>query len=503
MKLWRIALGLDRIHCVHNITKTLLALFVFCAFSLVALPQPAFALDNDDLGDEFFCSIVINGTTASRVNRAGETPVAYPIRRVDGWGNDFSWGHIQITLSPAAAAEYERCGGELVLAAHQTTQVWDWFNHDLTPISPYTTVNEWVRGKNPNTTSVHSYEFDVEIKNNSGSVCPPVDGKPKPICKRAYIHIASNRIENQEMSCQEEVAAYRSALGDFLQSSSMATGQEISFSLPDFQGVAAGCSANAVSIKVTYNNSGEILTPKNETFGDGVGQFQYSPQWVGQYTLELKILQRLNTGTGPVTIDTLTKNFCVHRPGEECTPRGDDSDGSSQGPFNLCKQIPAITDQQISQVVKEASGWIDKVQLYIEMLQRRERLIKEKQQCCACSGGTYDSSKNECNLPTKEEGFDPTNQGLYTAIGCIPSTSEGIVTQLVKIGLGIAGGVALLMILAGSFMLSTSQGEPKRAGEAKEMITSAVMGLLFVIFSVTILQFIGVTILRIPGFGSP
>jgi hypothetical protein len=99
--------------------------------------------------------------------------------------------------------------------------------------------------------------------------------------------------------------------------------------------------------------------------------------------------------------------------------------------------------------------------------------------------------------------MDPANQGIYTAVGCIPSTSEGIVAQLVKIGLGIAGGTALLMILAGSFMLSTSQGEPKRAGEAKELITSAVMGLLFIIFSVTILQFIGVTILRIPGFGTP
>jgi len=29
-----------------------------------------------------------------------------------------------------------------------------------------------------------------------------------------------------------------------------------------------------------------------------------------------------------------------------------------------------------------------------------------------------------------------------------------------------------------------------------------VMGILFIIFSVTILQFIGVTVLHIPGFGS-
>jgi hypothetical protein len=71
----------------------------------------------------------------------------------------------------------------------------------------------------------------------------------------------------------------------------------------------------------------------------------------------------------------------------------------------------------------------------------------------------------------------------------------------VKLGLGIAGTSALLMILAGGFMLSTSGGDTKRVGEARELITSAVIGLLFIIFSVTLLQFIGVNLFHIPGFG--
>lgn len=90
---------------------------------------------------------------------------------------------------------------------------------------------------------------------------------------------------------------------------------------------------------------------------------------------------------------------------------------------------------------------------------------------------------------------------IWTAVGCIPASATGIVQSIVKVGLGIAGGVALLMILAAGFMFSTSQGDPKRTGEARELITSAVIGLLFIIFSITILQFIGVTIFRIPGFG--
>jgi len=93
-------------------------------------------------------------------------------------------------------------------------------------------------------------------------------------------------------------------------------------------------------------------------------------------------------------------------------------------------------------------------------------------------------------------------QGIWTAIGCIDTSStEGIVGKLMTVGISIAGGIALLMILASAFLFATSEGEPKRTSEAKEILTSAIIGLIFIIFSVTILQFIGVNILKIPGFG--
>lgn len=93
------------------------------------------------------------------------------------------------------------------------------------------------------------------------------------------------------------------------------------------------------------------------------------------------------------------------------------------------------------------------------------------------------------------------NNGIWTAIGCIPTSPEAVTKTLVTIGLSLAGTVVLIMILAGSFMLSTSQGDPNKTKEAKEMITSAIIGLLFIVFSITILQYIGVSILHIPGFG--
>ena len=90
---------------------------------------------------------------------------------------------------------------------------------------------------------------------------------------------------------------------------------------------------------------------------------------------------------------------------------------------------------------------------------------------------------------------------IWTAIGCIPTAPQGIIQTLVQLGLSIGGGVTLLLILAGAFRLSVSAGDPKQAEEAKEQITSAVIGLLFIIFSITILRFIGVQFLQIPGFG--
>ncbi|NCN83020.1 MAG: hypothetical protein GW947_03560 [Candidatus Pacebacteria bacterium] len=121
-----------------------------------------------------------------------------------------------------------------------------------------------------------------------------------------------------------------------------------------------------------------------------------------------------------------------------------------------------------------------------------------------CTQITDKDLQAECNTCASEgEGGDENQAGIWTAIGCIKRSPTAIIQRLVTLGLGIGGGVSLIMTLAGGFILTTSQGDPKRTGQAKEMITNAIIGLIFVIFSVTILQFMGYTVLRIPGFGTP
>jgi len=67
----------------------------------------------------------------------------------------------------------------------------------------------------------------------------------------------------------------------------------------------------------------------------------------------------------------------------------------------------------------------------------------------------------------------------------------------------IAGGVAFLLIIFGAIKILTSAGNPENVRAGRELITSAIMGLLFIIFSLFLLQLIGVKILNIPGFGKP
>lgn len=92
-------------------------------------------------------------------------------------------------------------------------------------------------------------------------------------------------------------------------------------------------------------------------------------------------------------------------------------------------------------------------------------------------------------------------EGVWTAIGCIPTNSVGAATGLTQVGLGLAGLFTLIQIIYGAYELTFSRGDTKIVSQARKRITDSVLALLFIVFSITILRFFGVDILRIPGFG--
>lgn len=91
--------------------------------------------------------------------------------------------------------------------------------------------------------------------------------------------------------------------------------------------------------------------------------------------------------------------------------------------------------------------------------------------------------------------------GINTAIGCIPVLTDDpdlFLAWILTWAIGIAGGIAFLLILVAGFQIITSQGNPERMKAGQELLTAAVSGLLLLIFSIFILNFIGVDILGLP-----
>lgn len=89
--------------------------------------------------------------------------------------------------------------------------------------------------------------------------------------------------------------------------------------------------------------------------------------------------------------------------------------------------------------------------------------------------------------------------GISTAIGCIDvlGGQTTFLTELLRWAVGVGGGIAFLLIVYAGFMIMTATGNPERLKAGQELLTSAISGLILLIFSLFILNFIGVNILGI------
>ncbi|MFH0863762.1 MAG: hypothetical protein V1858_01585 [Candidatus Gottesmanbacteria bacterium] len=89
----------------------------------------------------------------------------------------------------------------------------------------------------------------------------------------------------------------------------------------------------------------------------------------------------------------------------------------------------------------------------------------------------------------------------YTALGCLPTDPSAFIGWFLTAAIGIAGGIAFLLIIYGGFKVLTSAGNPENLNEGKDIIIAAIAGVLMIVFSVLLLKIIGTDILKIPGFG--
>lgn len=121
---------------------------------------------------------------------------------------------------------------------------------------------------------------------------------------------------------------------------------------------------------------------------------------------------------------------------------------------------------------------------------------------CLKSDKTSDQNCIRC-LGNLKDGFrENVGNSSWTALGCISTDPQGFVAWLLEKVIGIAGGIVFLLILYGGFQILTSTGDPEKLTNGKEIIVSAIAGLLMIVFSVLLLKIIGVDILKIPDLST-
>ncbi|MBU3979206.1 pilin, partial [Patescibacteria group bacterium] len=90
-------------------------------------------------------------------------------------------------------------------------------------------------------------------------------------------------------------------------------------------------------------------------------------------------------------------------------------------------------------------------------------------------------------------------QGGAKDIGKMSTNSGEFIVKIFIIILSFAGGIALLLIILSGYKIIMSKGKPEAIQQGKEQLISAIIGLVFIIFSFVIFQLVFVDILKIPG----
>lgn len=99
--------------------------------------------------------------------------------------------------------------------------------------------------------------------------------------------------------------------------------------------------------------------------------------------------------------------------------------------------------------------------------------------------------------------FPESAFALKTGLGDIPGDEKNLNpsdlgNKILQIALGAAGGVAFLLIIYGGFKLAFSRGDPQAIQDARDVITSAIVGLVIIVMAVFLLRLIGIDILGLP-----
>ncbi|NMC36590.1 hypothetical protein GYA49_06110 [Candidatus Beckwithbacteria bacterium] len=180
--------------------------------------------------------------------------------------------------------------------------------------------------------------------------------------------------------------------------------------------------------------------------------------------------------------------------------------GSFSSTININDWTPYwINEKENEFAIKTEQGVIVQSVCSQTILKKEYCTEEDKKTTPKITGSTTNPNSTDVDpIPIKPDTCDTdsdgNDDGMETAIGCIPYELKPFIAWVFKFAIGLAGGIAFLLIGLGSFLMITSAGDPEKLKQAKEIIVSAIAGLFFIIFATYLLGIIGVDVLQIPGF---
>jgi hypothetical protein len=94
-------------------------------------------------------------------------------------------------------------------------------------------------------------------------------------------------------------------------------------------------------------------------------------------------------------------------------------------------------------------------------------------------------------LSDKLQGTINSDGGLFSQFSVEDGNALGNITSsILAIALPLAGTVTLVLLIVAGYKMMSSQGNPDKLKDAREIITNAIIGLVFILLSIAILLLI-------------
>lgn len=130
---------------------------------------------------------------------------------------------------------------------------------------------------------------------------------------------------------------------------------------------------------------------------------------------------------------------------------------------------------------------------------------------CTCVDPKTDGS-NAVTIMCKKYYIEPNNpdienerlscvkcaqkSGYWSSFGCVPLNLGELISKVIlNVGIGLGGFVSILCVTLNAIRLQLSRGDSSKIQSVRENMTSCILGLVLILFSVFILRIVDITVL--------